>query len=162
MNRKAEGIGNLVAITRARIRGDLEALGAHGKSLEALTREEFGTMTLEAWNAAKELGERAQEESTTCLRTMGFTPSLDPGDASGSRVLTGGAVKRASAAKAGARAGGKKSAAARRAAIERATLVEPEEADAPEDPKVHRGEVVAADGGIPGAARRGVRQEADG
>ena len=154
MNRKFEGISNLVAVLRARIRGDLEALGAHGKSLEALSREAYDEMTIEEWAHCKEIADRAQVESIEGLSALGFKPAFNTGVA--------GVVKREGASNANPRAGGKASAAARRAAIAKAALIEPEDDTGPEDPKTRRGEVVAADGGIPGAARRTVREEADG
>jgi hypothetical protein len=85
MNRKAEGIANLIAITTAKVRGDLEALGALGKSLEALTLDGGDFMSIEEWGAHRELAERAQEHRIECLRALGFlapfVPSATPSKA---------------------------------------------------------------------------------
>ncbi len=78
MNRKAEGVGNLIAITRARLKADLEALGSLGKSLETLTLNEYETMELPEWGHAEEEARGAQEDSIACLRILGALPPFTP------------------------------------------------------------------------------------
>jgi hypothetical protein len=78
MNRKAEGIMNLIAIQMAKLRGDLDGLGGLGKSLEELTLDWADFLSIDEWGAARELAERAQEHRIECLRALGFLPKFVP------------------------------------------------------------------------------------
>jgi hypothetical protein len=78
MNRKAEGITNLIAVTTARICADLEALGSLGKTLENLTLEEHDLMTLDEWGQHKETAEKAQDRRAEGLRVLGLIPRYVP------------------------------------------------------------------------------------
>ncbi len=92
MNRKAEGIVNIIAVTRARVRADMEALGSLADSLERITVEEYDSMAIEEWGQHKALAEKVQAERSAYLRGIGAVPPLPP--AHDSKALLGGAAER--------------------------------------------------------------------
>ena len=114
MNRKAEGIMNLIAIQMAKLRGDLDGLGGLGKSLEALTFDDYTLLGLDDWGLCKEVAERIEGQHILARRALGFSPPFVPGDISKSKAFAG-ITPRQEDGKAAASAGGKLS-AARRAA----------------------------------------------
>ena len=104
---------NLVGIQMARLRSDLDALGGLGKSLEALTFDDYTLLDLDDWGLCKEVAERIEGQHILARRALGFSPPFVPSGIPSKAMA--GIQPRADPVKAAASAGGKLS-AVRRAA----------------------------------------------